>query len=395
MSVINSMLRDLAANQASTNATPPLSAVPTAVPSQRRWYRPVLGLGLVAVALGIWLLRWHFASPAGAPSAPLAKVMAPSPSAAVSATHADVSTTAAPADSPSHPVTAVAAPTDIARPARAHATIGWELVQPDAESLTAETAMPDPHDNGDALGTESAVDRSAMDAFEQPRVDTAAGDDRPGTAADTPAHFSKEPSQATVAEQQAQSRSEIRAALASRDVAGAGLLLQRARQRWPQDPELQRLQLDWLAQNDAVAAEQEARRLLDEQPDSWSVRQWLGRQLLQQRQVTLARELLAQHAPALDAQPAYHATWALAEQQAGDHPAAIARYRQLQAVQPADGRHSAGLALSLDALHDSNAAAQAWRRALTDPHLPAALRQYGQDRLRQLVLPSASMQVSR
>lgn len=392
MSVINSMLRDLAANPSHPQTAPTLSATPKAVPTQRR-YRPLLWLGLIVFALGIWLLRWQFAANpetrAGLPAA----ITASTATAIVAPASESLAPVITPPGAPAQPETATAAPPD-ARP-RQRASIGWELVQPDPEPLaTDDTGLP-PAPYDDETSADRAEHDAAWVAAESPPARPTTRSDQPDPSAEPPAQFSKQPSQASEAEQLAQLQRDIRAALAAHDVTSAGQLLQRARQRWPDDPDLQRLQLDWLAQNDGIVAEQEARRLLDEQTDNWSVRQWLGRQLLQQQQAGAARELLAQHAPALGAQPAYHATLALAEQQAGDHLAAVARYRQLQALQPADGRHSAGLALSLDALRDDNAAAQAWQRALADPRLPAALRRYGQDRLRQLALPSASLQVSR
>jgi MSHA biogenesis protein MshN len=162
----------------------------------------------------------------------------------------------------------------------------------------------------------------------------------------------------------------------------------------PDDPELALLHVESEALRDPSVAEQTATAVLNELPQAWPVRQWLGLRWLQMQQAKRAYGVLTTLAPPISTAPDYHNVLALAAQQSGEHAAAVTIYQQLISLQPAQGRHQAGLAISLEALGNSSGARSAWQQALRDPQLPLALVRYGQSRLQQLPSTTSSAQAS-
>ena len=377
MSVVNTMLRELAARQTDSTVIPfagangTSTATVTATPAPaRRGGLMIFALLLVLAVLIVWW-RWSAQtatvavstevasqtldnSEGQAKATALAVVEAPMPIANPDANLNANSGTALAAS----PSAASATPSD-ANQLAAPASIGWELV---------EITVPD------EVGI--ADDRTWPDA--EPIAAA------PITASEPAAIFERQPSTQSAAEQLAHWRSNAQRALTSGDWASADRALIAGLQIAPGDAELLSLQLQRQAMSDPVAAEHRAEQLLQQWPQHWQIRQWLASQWLQQSRIANALHLLSAQAPPLAEAADYHATLALAEQQHGDHRAASERYRQLLTVQPQNGRHQAGLALSLEAMSDVAGAQRAWRSALLDPALPATLMQFAHQRLRAL-----------
>lgn len=428
MSVVNTMLRELAERQQgaanpgpvpngqtpsgqpnhgqspTTPSTAALGVVPAPTRSALPWW--FLSLLVLAVLILIWRL-WLSSSNAVNDDRALANVPAstsrplPDPKTATTpdtrlTTHTitvpvaaptasrgnDAETNAAVASPRVDLMPALATNTDstTAEPAAA-ASIGWELVH-------QEPASSDEW-SGDFDTAEPEIRRSEPAATSAARsTDTS---NAPRTTASV---FERAPAQLSHAEQLEQLRLRARAALAAGDLATAGQIIERGLQLQAEDSELLTLQLDWLALQSAEQAVQHARQQLQERPDRIPVRQWLGTYYLQQQQAPMALDVLQTQTPALTQSPDYHGVLALAEQQTGQHQAAARRYLQLTQLQPQHGRHWAGLALSQESLGQRAEAIRAWRLALRDAALPAALARFGQQRLQQLLASAPTSQVS-
>lgn len=72
-------------------------------------------------------------------------------------------------------------------------------------------------------------------------------------------------------------------------------------------------------------------------------------------------------------------------QRGGRHAEAVKNYRAALTQRAQEGRWWVGLGISLESLQDSNAARDAYRRALDSGQLPANLARYAEDRLKALV----------
>ena len=376
MSVVNTMLRELAARQTDSTVIPfagangASTATITATPAPaRRGGVMIFALLLVLAVLIVWW-RWSAQTATVAATTEVAPQTLDNREKQAKATALAVVETPMPIANPDPnlnansgtalapgPSVASATPSDANQPA-APASIGWELV---------ETTVPD-----DVSVADDRIWPDAEPITAEP------------IAAEPAAIFERQPSTQSAAEQLAHWRSNAQRALISGDWVGADRALIAGLQIDPGDAELLSLQLQRQAMSDPVAAEHRAEQLLQQWPQHWQIRQWLASQWLQQSRIANALHLLSAQAPPLAEAADYHATLALAEQQHGDHRAASERYRQLLTVQPQNGRHQAGLALSLEALSDVAGAQRAWRSALLDPALPATLMQFAHQRLRAL-----------
>ncbi|MFZ5842406.1 MAG: tetratricopeptide repeat protein [Pseudomonadota bacterium] len=429
MSVVNTMLRELAERQqgAANSGPVPNGQTPSGQPNHGQspttastaalgvvpaparsalpwWFLSLLVLALLILIWRLWLSASHVPNDdnAAAPAQVPVSLPTPPPTTAASAdTHlttrtitvpvvaaptasrgSEAETNAAVASPRADTMPALATGTDstTAEPAAA-ASIGWELVH-------QEPASSDEW-SGDFDTTEPEIRRSEPAATSATRsADTS---NTPRTA---PTVFERAPAQLSHAEQLEQLRLQARAALAAGDLATAGQAIDRGLQLQGEDSELHTLRLDWLALQSPEQAVQHARQQLQERPDRIPVRQWLGSHYLQQQQAPMALDVLQTQTPALTQSPDYHGVLALAEQQTGQHQAAARRYLQLTQLQPQHGRHWAGLALSQESLGQRAEAIRAWRLALRDAALPAALARFGQQRLQQLLASAPTSQVS-
>ncbi|NQD37297.1 hypothetical protein HPT27_09680 [Permianibacter sp. IMCC34836] len=405
MSVVNTMLRELADRQQAmpTLASVDVLPVKKAAEAQVRWPWWLGAVVLLAGSILFW--RWQQQNPATGINQASAALTQPFPADSTNtALHADVAN--APANNSERadaaiPVTTIPAtpvkPTPLtAKPiteqqpiasastsanktkagASKPASIGWELVEAENPELTVALPIADREaDIGDVVETVAITDPFASQ--QTPRQQTA-------SPAPAPSVFERQPAQQSLPEQLVQWRQQARRALAVGDWRGADAAVRSGLQLQPDDSELQVLQLQIEAQQAPLAARAHAQALLHAKPDNWSVRQWLGTEFLQQQQFAAALTVLQQQPPTMIEAPDYHAVLALAEQQTGAHAAAAARYRGLLNLQPEHGRHYAGLALSLEPLGDNAGALAAWRAALRDPQLPTAVAQFGRQRLQQL-----------
>ncbi len=402
MSVVNTMLRELAARQSNEIVVPFTGAAsatltPTPAPTRRSGILIFFVLLVLAVSIIWWRWSAQQASVLTETAQTSARANAAAIQAATTTRSAPVASSAEPTqinpatDTVNTEITAIqASKIDTATIADANAdhaqaapaSIGWELV--DAPVSDAPDNVTDERF--------SWPDDSSLD-HHTASIPASTPDDAPITTpstADTAVVFERQPSTLSSAEQLAHWRSSAQRALAAADFASADRAIAAGLRIDASDAELLTLQLQRQAQIDPVAAAQRAEQLLQLWPQHWPIRQWLGSQWLQQGRTADALSLLGTATPAVPQAPDYHATLALAEQQHGDHHAASARYRQLIALQPNTGRHQAGLALSLEALADPAGAQLAWRRALLDPALPTALAQFAQQRLRSIGHSSAA-----
>ena len=403
MSVVNTMLRELAARQSNETVVPftgAASATLTPTPAPTR--RSGMLIFLVLLVLAVLIIWWRWSAQQASVLTETAQTSAPANAAAIQAATATRSAAAASSAEPTQinpatdtvntEITAIqaskidtAAITDANADhaqAAAPASIGWELV--DAPVSDESDSVSDEHLS---WPDDSSPDRHTAS------TPASTPDDAPITTpspAGTAVVFERQPSTLSSAEQLAHWRSSAQRALAAADFASADRAIAAGLRIDASDAELLTLQLQRQAQIDPVAAAQRAEQLVQLWPQHWPIRQWLGSQWLQQGRTADALSLLGTATPAVPQAPDYHATLALAEQQHGDHHAASARYRQLIALQPNTGRHQAGLALSLEALADPAGAQLAWRRALLDPALPTALAQFAQQRLRSIGHSSAA-----
>lgn len=428
MSVVNTMLRELAERQQGAanpgpvpngqtpsgqpnhgqSPTTPSTAALGVVPAPARsalpwWFLSLLVLALLILIWRLWLSASHVPNDDNADvhaQVPVSLPTTPPTTAASADTRLTTHTITVPVATPTASrgndaetnatvasprvdlMPALATDTDstTSEPAAA-ASIGWELVH-------QEPASSDDW-SGDFDTAEPEIRRSEPAAASATRsADTS---NAPRTTASV---FERAPAQLSHAEQLEQLRLRARAALAAGDLATAGQALDRGLQLQGEDGELHTLRLDWLALQSAEQAVQHARQQLQERPDRIPVRQWLGTYYLQQQQAPMALDVLQTQTPALTQSPDYHGVLALAEQQSGQHQAAARRYLQLTQLQPQHGRHWAGLALSQESLGQRAEAIRAWRLALRDAALPAALARFGQQRLQQLLASAPTSQVS-
>ena len=416
MSVVNTMLRELAERQqnGATPTAPQVDATPAlgikATPARAGlpwWFFAVLALAVLILVWRLWLSSTavstdtrHAASAANvAPSAADDAIVAASNDSRLKS-HTITVPAPAPAiastDGLSRNGVVVPPPTET-NSASAPASIGWELV---SSAQEAEDQWPDAVELADTASEteiETATAQQAQphsESLANPSVATTPTGQQPQTARNEPVVFERALAQLSPVEQLEQLRAQARAALAVGDLATAAQAIDRGLQLQATDGELQTLQLDWLNRQSPEQAERHAQQLLQRQPDNVSVRQWLGAHYLQQQQAQRAIETLQAQAPALTQAPDYHGVLALAEQQTGQHQAAAKRYLQLTQLQPQHGRHWAGLALSQESLGQPAEAIRAWRLALRDAALPAALARFAEQRLQRLQANALSSQVS-
>jgi MSHA biogenesis protein MshN len=94
--------------------------------------------------------------------------------------------------------------------------------------------------------------------------------------------------------------------------------------------------------------------------------------------------LLSNEPPVIAADTEYHELLASAYQQGGNHPQAVATYRDLLRVDRDQGRWWAGLGISLEAQSMLADALTSFQAALQTTNLDAGLRQYVQSRVPNL-----------
>lgn len=139
-----------------------------------------------------------------------------------------------------------------------------------------------------------------------------------------------------------------------------------------------------LESGDTAGAEALLREGLAGAPGDAAMAQVLGHILLAQNDARGAVSVLRPAAPALDADPDYHALLAAAEQRSGDHESAARRYRELLTGRPGNGAWLVGLGISLQALGDAGGAADTFLQALADPSLPAPLHDFAMQHATQV-----------
>jgi len=408
MSVVNAMLRELESRQQQEPVVAGLATARLPVPSTAatrplspQWLLALTVIALIAFAIVFW--RWQHRDISGsradqAPRQTIVGELAPATApiavagrAASRQTPTPLTTTLRASEilAPPTPPEASAnnsdplQPTSIEKPASPElstrsetpASIGWELVAPE----------PAEDNDGWAIGEqESQAPYTPRHGVDEPARATATA---PISGRDAPAktaRFDRQPAQAGIEEQLQLLRQQARGALAAGDWNGADDAIQSGLALHATDPELALLRLHPSSLRNPEVAIAQAEFVLQTTPENWPVRQWLGSQHLEHKRYADAVAVLSSYAPTVLIAPDYHAILALAAQTAGAHTEAVVRYRSLIAAQPQQGRHYAGLALSLEPLGDRVAAMSAWQTALRDPELPAAVAHYGSQRLQQL-----------
>ena len=131
-----------------------------------------------------------------------------------------------------------------------------------------------------------------------------------------------------------------------------------------------------LEAGDAAGAESLLREGLESAPGDAAMARVLGHILLSRGAAAEAVGVLRPAAPAVEADPDFHALLAAAEQRNGAHADAARRYRALLATSPGNGAWLVGLGISLQALGNAQEAADAFLQALADPSLPAPLHDF-------------------
>lgn len=204
-----------------------------------------------------------------------------------------------------------------------------------------------------------------------------------------PAQAPSGPPQVRIASHQGDARSQARQALLEQDYPRAIRQLEALHGRQGDDLEL----LHWLAQAYQGAGQQA--QLLDwlpaklqRYPRDAELRMLLARAQLQAGAMTAAVATLSQHAPALSAEPGYHALLAASYQQTRQWANSAAVYRQLVALRPAQGTWQLGLAIALEQLERPAEAAQHYRQALQGQGLDDASRRFASERADALKEPS-------
>ncbi|MGE0860202.1 MAG: tetratricopeptide repeat protein [Gammaproteobacteria bacterium] len=131
-----------------------------------------------------------------------------------------------------------------------------------------------------------------------------------------------------------------------------------------------------LAAGRSAVAEAELRAGLAAAPRAPRLAQTLAHLLFDRGDAAGALATLLPAAPPVASDPAYHAFIAALEQHAGDHVAAAAAWRGVLEVSPNDGRAWIGLAISLAAQDERQAARSAFAQARAAGSLSAAMDAY-------------------
>lgn len=131
-----------------------------------------------------------------------------------------------------------------------------------------------------------------------------------------------------------------------------------------------------LAAGRTEVAEAELRAGLAAEPRAPRLAQTLAHLLFDRGDAAGALAVLLPAAPPVARDPAYHAFIAALEQHAGDHAAATTTWRAVLETDPADGRAWIGLAISLAAQDEHQAARTAFTQARTTGALSAAMDAY-------------------
>lgn len=139
-----------------------------------------------------------------------------------------------------------------------------------------------------------------------------------------------------------------------------------------------------LEAGDTAGAEALLREGLADEPGNTAMARVMGHILLARNDAAGAVSALRPAAPPMAADPDFHALLAAAEQRSGAHEAAVRRYRGLLASNPGNGAWLVGLGISLQALGDTRAAADAFLQALADPALPAPLHDFAMQQSTQV-----------
>lgn len=196
------------------------------------------------------------------------------------------------------------------------------------------------------------------------------------------------PHQKSIAEQQRTLFRSAQSAIARGDLINAERWLEEAVLLNPQNDSIRHAWLKTLSATNEAKAELELNKQITAFPAEWSMRELLGALLVRQQRFDEALKTLASTPPPITSAINYHAVMALAYQQSGQHQQALQLYRALIQLQPTHGAHYAGAALSAEQLGDSRYASYAYGKALEDYSLATPLREYAEQRRRQILQAS-------
>lgn len=390
MSLINQMLRDLESRQSgSAKGRDALSGLRSAAavtaerPGPRRLWLTLGVLAATGLAAGLSTMQWPLP-----PAPPEQASIASEPP--LIQTKPD-STVAEPVTHVAQAMPPVATPTEAASSSRP--LVGAEHQATSGESMASATP-PAPEPARSAIPDSQPVTTAAAPPTEMPQAAPApaiAQNQPPSTAPlRSPAPETEPPRAAT------RVRSEPTSpARASQQLYQQGLVaLERNERRTAEtrfhealdrSPTLSPARVELARLLIAERRSDEAARLLDDglelTPDHSGLTQLRARLLIDGSDLDSAVALLRTAPPVLDDMPEHHALLAAVEQRRGRDDLAVGIYRQLVALRPGSGQWQMGLAISLERLGEHVPAAGAYARALDDPRLTAALRDYAQQRL--------------
>ncbi len=349
MSLLNQMLKDLAARQPAGGP----AAVRPALPARSSLrVGPLLLLVLLAAvvgaAAGYWWLRPITTPPTPASVATPIQAVANKPLPAVTKT-----------------------------PAEDHPPANLPATTPDVAEETPATAKKSK--TQDVAAVQATTEPPASGASNPTRSETALPQSPDPSPASTPI---KQPSRTTPAEQAADAyREGLRLAQAGRPDAAAERLAQ-AVSLQPENVEYRLAQAQVLLR--AGRGEAAARTLQEgirHDPDALPlVKLYAGLQVSRNDSTAALAALHGANPPTLADDPAFHALLAAAEQGAGNHAAAADTYRALLAHNPAQGEWWAGLGIALENLNQPEDALAAYQHA-RQQRLPPALAQYVSERI--------------
>ena len=120
---------------------------------------------------------------------------------------------------------------------------------------------------------------------------------------------------------------------------------------------------------------------LARQPGNSALRSHYAKLLLAANRLEQALQVLKSNSPPMQHEPEYHAFIAALEQRRGNHTAAVAVYEQLLKHQSAQGVWWMGLAISLEASGNAEAAYTAYKTALGSGRLDTKLHSFVETRL--------------
>ena len=174
---------------------------------------------------------------------------------------------------------------------------------------------------------------------------------------------------------------EAQQALQQQNYSRAVELLQALHEAQPDNPEATR----WLARAYLAGDQLEALLAwlpgqLRARPEDAELRMLLGRAQLLGGDKAAALATLEQNAPALAANPGYHALLAALRQQVGDWSGSAALYRQLVALQPQQAAWQLGLAIALEQLDQPTQAGERYRLAVRGQGLDGNARRFAAER---------------